>query len=276
MATVHRRTFLATTGLAGMLALTGCTRDRPTEEGPMGDERITYGDDPSQYVEISRPDGTSRGVVVVIHGGFWKAAYDASLGRPLAASLRDEGWTAAEHGVPPGRQRRRRPADPRRRRRRDRRAGRRPRPRHTTASSPSATPPAVTSRSGRPRAAGSSVAAARSAVTAAVSQAGVLDLGAGYDDGLGGGAVEAFSVGARPRRRGSDPRRQLPLDVPVRCIHGTVDDIVPVSQSREYVEAAVAAGPDATLTEVDGDHFVLIDPASEAWTTTLGLLDDLV
>ena len=74
-----------------------------------------------------------------------------------------------------------------------------------------------------------------------------------------------------------DPTRQLPLDVPVRCIHGTVDDIVPISQSREYVDAAVAAGADATLTEVDGgDHFVLIDPASAAWTTTLGLLDDLV
>ena len=73
-----------------------------------------------------------------------------------------------------------------------------------------------------------------------------------------------------------DPRRQLPLDVPVRCIHGSVDDIVPISQSRDYVDAAVAAGADATLTEVDGgDHFEVIDPASEAWARTLALLDDL-
>jgi hypothetical protein len=36
---------------------------------------VRYGDDPSQYAELSVPDGTPRGVVVVIHGGFWKAQY---------------------------------------------------------------------------------------------------------------------------------------------------------------------------------------------------------
>ena len=37
-----------------------------------GGERIAYGRDPSQFVELHRPDGgVSRGVVVVIHGGFW-------------------------------------------------------------------------------------------------------------------------------------------------------------------------------------------------------------
>ena len=60
------------------------------ESGP----RIAYGDGPEQYAELYRPTGESRGVVVVIHGGFWKAAYDASLGRPLAESLADRGWTA--------------------------------------------------------------------------------------------------------------------------------------------------------------------------------------
>jgi dipeptidyl aminopeptidase/acylaminoacyl peptidase len=59
-------------------------------------------------------------------------------------------------------------------------------------------------------------------------------------------------------------------------VHGTADDVVPVEQSREYVAAAAAAGADATVTEIEGgDHFVLIDPASQAWTRTLALLDDL-
>ena len=31
---------------------------------------------------------------MVIHGGFWKAAYDLSLGRPLAADLVEQGWAA--------------------------------------------------------------------------------------------------------------------------------------------------------------------------------------
>ena len=59
-----------------------------------GTKTIRYGDDPSQLVELTLPDGTPRGVVVVIHGGFWKAAYDLSLGRPLAADLVEKGWAA--------------------------------------------------------------------------------------------------------------------------------------------------------------------------------------
>ena len=215
---------------------------------------------------------------MIIHGGFWKAAYDASLGRPLAESLRDEGWTAANveyrrvgngGGVP------------------------------QTLDDIAAAIDALADVEGLDttnvitlgHSAGGHLAvwaAARArfeqwqpvtvAVTAAVTQAGVLDLGAGYDAGLGGGAVGAF-VGSAPGPGYDevDPRRQLPLDVPVRCIHGTADDFVPIGQSRDYVEAAVASGADATLTEVvGGDHFVLIDPASEAWTRTLALLDALV
>ena len=39
-----------------------------------------YGDDVSQYGELFLPgEAGPHGVVVVIHGGFWKAAYDCSL-----------------------------------------------------------------------------------------------------------------------------------------------------------------------------------------------------
>ena len=55
---------------------------------------IRYGDDPAQFGELTLPDGPPKGVVVVIHGGFWKAAYDLSLGRPLATSLAEHGWAA--------------------------------------------------------------------------------------------------------------------------------------------------------------------------------------
>ena len=55
-------------------------------------------------------------------------------------------------------------------------------------------------------------------------------------------------------------------------MHGTVDDVVPLSQSTDYVRRATAAGADASLVEVDGDHFVVIDPESAAWAQTLDLL----
>ena len=112
-------------------------------------------------------------------------------------------------------------------------------------------------------------------VTHVVSQAGVLDLARAFDEGLGGGAVEAF-MGTRPGDPSyaqADPQAQLPLDVPVWCVHGSDDSDVPLSQSRSYVAAARAAGASAELVEVPGDHYALIDPASEAWTRTVAILD---
>ncbi|HEV2796895.1 MAG TPA: hypothetical protein VGV65_04690, partial [Nocardioides sp.] len=88
---LDRRALLAGLGVA---ALAGCAFDpeppgsRTTDagEGPVagGPERITYGDDPSQWVDVHTPAGDSRGLVVVIHGGFWKAEYGAEYGAPLA------------------------------------------------------------------------------------------------------------------------------------------------------------------------------------------------
>ena len=66
----------------------GChTRPVSHRSRPAGPRRIAYGQDPAQFVELTLPSGTPKGVVVVVHGGFWKAAYDIEYGRPLAASL---------------------------------------------------------------------------------------------------------------------------------------------------------------------------------------------
>ena len=237
------------------------------------DGTIRYGDDPSQFAEIHHPAGESRGVVVVIHGGFWKAQYDVSLGRPLATSLADEGWTAwnLEYrrvgnggGVP------------------------------QTLDDVAAGIDALADVAGLDlstvitlgHSAGGHLAAwtasrgrferwrpERVRVTAVISQAGVLDLGTAHGLGLGGGAVEAF-LGHPPGAEDApvDPLRQVPLDVPVHCVHGRDDVIVPLAQSRSYVDAATAAGAEAELVEVEGDHFVVIDPTSAAWARTLELL----
>ena len=114
------------------------------------------------------------------------------------------------------------------------------------------------------------------AVTGVVSQAGVLDLTEAAADGLGAGAVEAFlGEPPGPSYDDVDPRRQLPLDVPVRCVHGRSDANVPLSQSEDYVRAARDAGADADLLTVDGDHFVLIDPASAVWDATVDAAREL-
>jgi acetyl esterase/lipase len=237
----------------------------------VGTTTIRYGDDPSQFAELTLPDGTPRGVVVVIHGGFWKAAYDLSLGRPLAADLAANGWAALNieyrrvgpagsgggGGVP------------------------------TTLDDVRAAIGTLADQAldltriiTLGHSAGGHLAAwaggAVDAVTHVIAQAGVLDLVAADREGLGGGAVQAFlGHPAGPADADADPRQQLPLDVPVWCVHATDDDTVPISQSVDYVAAATAAGAQAELVEVAGDHFVVIDPAAGAWSRTLDIIDGI-
>ena len=53
------------------------------------------------------------------------------------------------------------------------------------------------------------------------------------------------------------------------------DDVVTFRHSLSYVRAARDAGGVAALTEVPGDHDVVIDPSTDAWRRTLEILEDL-
>ncbi len=268
-----RRTFLALPGLGvAVLALSACNEEAPVAPA---DGKFEYGDDPSQFGELYLPDGEPRGVVVVIHGGFWQAAYDLELGRPLATSLAAEGWAAWNLEY-----------------RRVGNGGGTPETFDDVAAGidklvdldldlttvvtlgHSAGGHLATWAASRGRF--SSWQPEKVPVTAVISQSGVLDLRAAHDDGLGGGAVQQL-LGRPPGEQDEplDPARQIPLDVPVWCVHGTDDQIVPISQSKDYVAAATEAGGQATLVEVDGDHFVVIDANSQAWRQTLAVLDEL-
>jgi acetyl esterase/lipase len=275
---MERRTLL---GALGCLALApvvgGCEDRRVSSTVPLETRTMAYGDDPAQFAELTLPDGTPKGVVVVVHGGFWKAAYDVSLGRPLAASLAEHGWAAWNVEY-----------------RRVGNGGGYPATFDDIAAAidalhalPEALPLDRVITLGH--SAGGHLATwaasrgrfprwpAKVALSGVVSQAGVVDLEAAYEEDLGTGAVAHF-LGHRPGPDDAplDPRRQVPLDVPVHCIHGTLDDSVPLSQSEGYVAAARAAGGAADLTIVEGgDHFVLIDPTSDAWRRTLAILDGL-
>ncbi|TGO03930.1 alpha/beta hydrolase family protein [Serinibacter arcticus] len=278
-------TAAGTLGVLGVAGLAACAPPSNAPADPADPESelemttIPYGDDPSQYAELTRPAGGSKGVVVVIHGGFWQAQYDASLGRPLAASLAANGWTAWNLEY-----------------RRVGNGGGYPATFDDVAAGidaladvegldlgtvvtlgHSAGGHLAVWAAGRGSLTGSDWADPAVPVTAAVSQAGVLDIAAALADDLGGGAARSLlGEGSDDRDVLADPTAQLPLDVPVRCIHGRSDTIVPPSQSSDYVRLATAAGADVELLEVDGDHFVVIDPSSEVWAQTLEVLDALV
>ncbi|AXT86298.1 alpha/beta hydrolase [Aeromicrobium sp. A1-2] len=263
--------------LMAAASLAACTSRTP-ENRSDALQVIRYGDDSQQFGELTRPSGTSKGVVVVIHGGFWRAQYDLSLGRPLVTSLVEQGWTAYNLEY-------RRVGD----------GGGWPQTFDDVADGIDAlatvddldTSKVITLghsagghlgvwAAGRTRLTGTPWAVPKVPVTAAIAQAGVIDLAAAVRDNLGNGATQAFmgSTGGE-RYVAADPSRQIPLDVPVRCVHGSADDTVPPSQSIGYVERAKAAGSDAELIEVAGDHFVVIDPSSQAWARTLETLETL-
>lgn len=226
----------------------------------MSDKRtVRYGDHPAQYGELTRPSGPPRGVAVVVHGGFWKPEYGLEYATPLVPSLVDAGWAtwAFEY----------------------RRGTGAANTLDDVRAAIDACPVEAEIVVGIGHSAGAHLvtwAAAHGGLTHVVSQAGVLDLSAAHADGLGGGAVEAFlGHPFGPDDADVDPIQQVPLGVPVWCVHATSDRIVPLEQSRSYVAAATAAGARAELVEVEGDHFTVIDSGSAAWAHTLAHLAEL-
>ena len=240
-----------------------------------------YGDDPAQFGELSRPDGAAAGTVVIIHGGFWRARYDLSLGRPLAADLAARGYAAWNLEY-----------------RRARAGGGWPGTFADVAAGIDllAALPVDTTRvvavghsagghlaawaAGRgklpPGAPGASPAVAVSGV---IAQAGVLALADCAREHVGGTAaidLMGGGPGELPEEyRLADPIAAVPVPAPVVCLHSRADENVPYSYSERYVAAATAAGGDARLVELPGDHFTLIDPASADWAAALAALPGL-
>lgn len=223
-------------------------------------QRVAYGPAAEQYAELYRAASQRvPGVAVVIHGGFWRARYDASLGRPLCADLAARGITAYNVEY-----------------RRVGAGGGWPDTFDDVAAAVRALDAldvdtsaviAIGHSAGGCLAAW--VAASVHTVTGVVAQAGVLDLGTAARSRVGGRAVPDLLGGMPDEVPGryalADPIARLPLRAPVICVHAPADDSVPIAQSERYVAAAEAAGGSARLVPAAGDHYTVIDPASPDW-----------
>lgn len=238
-------------------------------------EVVRYGPDPSQLVELTRADVAGAPVAVLVHGGFWKAAYGAEYARPLVPSLVSRGWSTVVVEY--------------------RRVGNGGGYRATledvagavdslaNLDLPTGTVVAVGHSAGGQLAAwlatrqslpdGAPGARPHVVPTAVVAQAGVLDLRAAARDRLGSDAVVGF-LGGPPDAVGdryeiASPVERLPLGVPLLCIHAAADTIVPPDQSERFARLARDAGDAVDLLEVEGDHFTVIDSEGAAWSQTL-------
>jgi acetyl esterase/lipase len=107
-----------------------------------------------------------------------------------------------------------------------------------------------------------------------VTLAGVLDLVECAESGLRGSACPDL-LGGTPaevpeRYARTSPVALVPADAPVLAVHGAADANVPIAQTQRYVAAAEAAGGRIDLRVFDGaDHFDVIDPAHESWVAVL-------
>ena len=256
--------------------------------------RYRYGDHPSQYAELSLPAGSGPvPVVVVVHGGFWRDAYDADLARPLAADLVPRGWAAlvveyrrvgrsrtdggggwpataldvaaAVDGLAgPGQEL----------------AGGRLDLDHVVALGHSAGGHLagwLAARPGLPAGAPGAGPAVR--LSGFVSQAGVLDLVSAAREQVGGDAVPDLMGGGPDEQPEAyalaSPTARLPLGVPSVCVHGAADTNVPLRQSEAFVAASRAAGDRSELRRFDGDHFAPITVGTPAWALCVEALDAL-
>jgi acetyl esterase/lipase len=230
--------------------------------GPEPDQTLRYGDGADHAVDAWLPSATAdRPLVVVVHGGFWRAGYDRTHTRLMCAALRDAGWPVAAIEY--------------------RRLAGRPDAavddiRDALDWVPPQLPGAGTVVVGH--SAGGHLALWLAStcpptdLVGTLALAPVADLAAAHSAGLSNGAVAEFLGGPPSLRPDLDPRLLGQPAGAVTLIHGINDAAVPPAMSRSYV----AAHPGVRLVELPGTaHFELIDPASHAWPTVQSELERL-
>jgi acetyl esterase/lipase len=246
--------------------------DRPA---PPPDLTLPYGPRPEHVIDLRFPPRRPAPLIVLIHGGFWRPAYDRTHLGPMGdaltaagyvvavpeyrrAGMAEEGWAgtfndialafdrvgeiAGAHGADISK---------------------------TTWAGHSAGGHLVLWAAARPGLPAGSPWQGPCDAAHVVSLAGCNSLRLCAEWNLGGGAARDLMGGTPdevPERYAvADPAALPPPSVPVTLVHGTDDDHVPAGMSR-LTEAD-------HLIEIPGaGHFDLIDPLSLAWPQVLAAL----
>jgi len=240
------------------------SEDILTLSPPKADARVAYGSDENQFIDLRLPHGkSSHALAIFIHGGFWRSRYDLAYAGHLCAALTTQGIATANVEY-------RRVGNP---------GGGWPgsfadvRGAHQfllqNAGRYGFDPKRVVALG---HSAGSQLAlclAAHETLTAVISLAGVVDLQQAYLLHLSNDAVVEF-LGGTPSQVKEHYEEADPMKLSIAArqwlVHGSADDIVPPSFSRDYVKAKRKANERGELVEIAGaGHFDLVDPRSAAW-----------
>ncbi|WP_351234865.1 alpha/beta hydrolase [Streptomyces sp. NPDC002133] len=257
------------------------------------DATAAYGEHPDQVVDFYAPrDGRDPvPLVVVLHGGAWRAPYDRQHITPFADFLARRGFAVANVEY------RRGGSLPQQRDDEDATgpvAGRWPETFDDVAAALDALPELA--RTALPQAdprrivltghsAGGHLAlwaaarhvlpvgspwrlAAAPLLRGVVALAPIADLGRAAELSVCGGAVHQLLGGKdrfEDRAAHADPAALLPTGIATAVVQGREDTVVPQAVAEAYVDAAAKAGETVGFTLLeDVGHFPLIDPAADA------------
>lgn len=243
---------------------------------PKADLKVQYGTDPLHFAELRFPAGKKPWPLVMnIHGGFWRAAYDLAHAGHFCGALTKAGFATANVEY-------RRVGNP---------GGGWPGTfedirgvysylrQHATELRFDPSRLAVTGHSAGGQLA-VCLAGHEPSVDRVISLAGVLDLQQAYDLHLSEDAVVDFLRGT-PSQVPEHYREASPVHLHVAAkqviVTGTTDEIVPVAISRSYCKEKKAAGEQVELVEIaKANHFDLIDPRTEPFKIVLRRLEKLL
>lgn len=249
-------------------------------ERPIGPGlRIPYGPEASQFGELRVPAATGpHPVVILLHGGYWRARYDLAYMGHAAEALAAAGFAtwnveyrrlgelgggwpgtlldvaaaadvlrtlAPHHHLDLG---------------------------HVTALGHSAGGQLALWLAGGSRIPSDSPLKSPDPLPlqGVVALAPVCDLARAWELDLSGGSVASL-LGGSPaefaaRYAAASPIEMLPLGLPQVLIHGEEDEDVPLELSERYMRAATTVGDDVRLIALpDTGHFELVDPRSAQW-----------
>lgn len=233
------------------------------------DQRIPYGDDASQFLDLFTAKGKPRGAAAFIHGGFWRAKYDLTHASHLCAGLARSGIATASLEY-----------------RRAGNGGGWPatlddlRRALTAARQHLPSDPVVIGHSAGGHLALRLASAPRVEMKAAIGLAPCADLQMAYDLHLSNDAVVEFLGGTpatAPEKYADADAKLHPSTLPRILIHGVADDVVPIALSRSFLSARGKDAPKPELIELAGaGHFALIDPEAEAFKTVQSSIERLL
>jgi acetyl esterase/lipase len=253
---LRRRDFIsASSGLAAGSMLSAQAAPGPEQSilelpAPKPGIRFAYGSSEVQFADLRAPAGTGpHPVVLLVHGGYWRARYDLTHLGHLCEALTREGaatWSLEYRRIGdlgggwPG------SFD-------DVRAGALYLKRIASERSLDLKRVVATGHSAGGQLALWLAKQQALALRGVVPLAAVSDLRRAWELRLSDTAVSEF-LGGSPqnfpeRYRVASPIEFLPLGLPQRILHGTVDDMVPIAMSRTYATAATRSGDDSKLVE---------------------------